>query len=56
MKTLPTLLLLLQFTLPAFAAYDGPPADKAKWVAFCVDGLKHTGEKERARRLLPLHE
>lgn len=37
--------LLLLFTLPA---YDGPPAEKAKWVAFCVNGLKDTGEKELA--------
>lgn len=48
MKSLAALLLVLS-TLPAFATYDGPPAEKAKWVAFCVDGLKDTGEKEKAR-------
>jgi hypothetical protein len=44
-------LLLFAFTLPTLAEYDGPPAEKAKWIAFCVNGLKDTGEKESARRV-----
>lgn len=48
MKSLAAI-LSLALALPAFAAYDGPSAEKAKWVAFCVDDLKDTGEKVRAR-------
>jgi hypothetical protein len=50
MKSLTTL-LLLALTLPAIATYDGPPEEKAKWVAFCVNGLKDTSERVSARRV-----
>jgi hypothetical protein len=50
MKPLAVFLLLL-CTLPAPAAYDGAPDEKEKWVAFCVDGLKDTGERISARRV-----
>jgi hypothetical protein len=50
MKSL-AVLLLLAFTLPTLAAYDGPPEEKSKWVAFCVVSLKDSGERESARRV-----
>jgi hypothetical protein len=50
MKLLPAILLLF-LASPALAAYDGPPAEKAKWISFCVESLKDTKEKEPARRV-----
>ncbi len=43
--------LVLSSALPALAAYDGPPAEKAKWIAFCIDSLKDTNEKKSTRRV-----
>jgi hypothetical protein len=47
----PICLLLLVFALPALADYDGSPAERAKWIEFCIGSLKDTGESEHARRV-----
>ncbi len=43
--------LLVASSLPALAAYNGPPAEKTKWIAFCIDSLKDTKESESTRRV-----
>ena len=47
----PICLFLLILALPARADYDGPPAEKAKWVEFCIGKLIDTKESEPARRV-----
>lgn len=42
--------LLLALIASAFAGYDGSPAEKAKWVEFCVNSLSNK-ERPCARRV-----
>jgi len=51
MKTLAAAALLLALALPAHAEYDGSPAEKAKWVAFCVAKLEKERKSHSARRV-----
>lgn len=43
-------ILLLALAAPTLADYDGTPAEKAKWVEFCVNSLNGK-ERPGARRI-----